>query len=291
MGKLVLIDQDIVAFSSACAAEKRFYQLSGAKYRTKKELYEATLGTSTPKPLDRSRIDAELEVVVEPEPASHARQNARMLLQSILDACAPVKEYRGYLTGPGNFRYKLATIQPYKGNRKESSKPVWLGEVRKFLKDECATEEVCGVEADDKLAVEFLKDPSNTLLASKDKDFRQLPNLTMWTWQTKEFITATPVEANRSFWKQVLTGDATDSILGCKGIGDAKAEKLLGSVTNEKLMLTVVYAEYMKVYGKEAWKHMQENCRLLWLCRTEQDLLEPEKAWVPIHTPGGVNAT
>ena len=40
--------------------------------------------------------------------------------------------YDGYLTGKDNFRYKVATLKPYKGNRTQP-KPHWYQAIRDYL--------------------------------------------------------------------------------------------------------------------------------------------------------------
>lgn len=277
---IALIDADIVSVASAAACEKRFYEFDGVRYKTKKELYEATKG------IDRSIVEQGLFVVVEAEPLAHARQCARQLMQSILDAVAPVSEWRGYVTGKGNFRYELATLQPYKGNRDRSTEPVWRRDVEEYLIADWGVERVEGYEADDKLAVEFCKDPERSVLCSQDKDFKQIPNLRMYSWKSKETIRVSPLDAQRNFWKQVLTGDTIDNIPGIAGIGQKTAEKTIDKLTSEKLMLTAAYAEYQKQHGNKAWDALCENARLLYLCRTEEELKNPKQAWKPCIVPG-----
>lgn len=266
-----------MAVSAAAACEKRSYVYKGKTYAKKRELLAEHPGAE----------NDEIEILVEPQPLAHARQCARQLLQSILDACAPVAEYRGYVTGPGNFRYDIATIQPYKGNRDKTAEPVWRRDVEKYLLQDWNTERCTGYEADDRLAVEFTKSPHNSILCSQDKDFLQIENLRMYNWRDRKHITVTPEQGRRSFYRQMLTGDVIDNIPGVSGIGPAKADKLLGSITDERLLATVVYSAYQKGYGPKAWEAYQENARLLWLIRTEEGLNNPKQAWRPVISPDG----
>jgi len=261
-------------YSAACAAETVSYRYNGTEYEGKRKLKEAHPNAD----------EAEIETIVRAQPESHARQNCRQLLQSILDACAPVKSYKGFLTGPGNFRYELATIQPYKGNR-TAAKPTWFSSVQQFLIEECNGEMVEGIEADDKLVIEFLKDPKHSIVATRDKDMAQVEGIRLYDWKKKEIRYVSPEEARKNFYTQLLTGDATDAIRGVDGIGPKTAEKLLQNITNEKLMLTVCHAQYLKAYGKNAWSFLVENAKLLYLLRKEEDIANPSQAWVPCHTP------
>lgn len=273
----VLIDYDVLVYASSFSCQKSSYVLDGVEYATKKELKEK----------HPNYKEEDVSIFTQLEPASHAVQCCRMMLQSILEACAPVKEYKGYLTGPGNFRYALATIQPYKGTRKQD-KPIHFDSVREFLLRECNAELVEGIEADDKLCIEWLKSSHDSIVATIDKDLSQIEGIRIYNWKKKELAIVDPIVAKRNFWKQALTGDSTDAITGCPGIGEAKAAKLLDSIKEEKIMATLVYAEYMKVYGKKAWEYLTENARLLYMLRSEDDLKDPANAWKPVITPQGI---
>lgn len=274
MDKIVLIDCDIVAVSCSAAAEQKFVRARGQRFKNKTEL-KAAIPDVDPE---------EIERIVEPEPFSHARQNARALMQRILDANAHVSDYRGYLSGPDNFRHQVATLKPYKGNRDRSEEPTWRKDLEEFLLAEFPVERTYGYEADDRLAVEFCKDPTNSVLCSLDKDFCQIPDLRMYRWDSDEHVTVDRVNAYRRFHEQLLKGDTTDNIPGCPGIGKAKAEKAMANLKDEKVMLTVCYTHYQKAYGKQAWDAMIENARLLYLCRTEEELADPFNAYKPTIT-------
>lgn len=284
MSKRVILDLDIVCFSAACAAEKRFYLFRGQKHAYKEDVYKQAYGRTVVSKEEREQVNEEVEILVEAEPAAHARQNCRMLLQNLLDVCAPVSSYVGYITGAGNFRYELATLQPYKGNRDSTTRPVHLEAVQEFLVEECNGEIVEGIEADDKIAVEYCKDPKGSVLCSQDKDFKQLAHLTMWNWKAKEWVTVTPFEASYNFYTQVLVGDQTDNIGGVKGLGKQRAAKILSGLKDDRSMAQACYNEYRKV-SKKPWEDFIENARLLYLCRTEEDLLDPVNAYKSPITP------
>lgn len=273
---VVLIDFDVVVYSSAFAAQKTSYIYNGVEYEGKRKLREAC----------PNAVEDEIETIVRAEPLGHARQCARQLIQSILDACAPVAEVKGWLTGPGNFREKVATIQPYKGNRTQQP-PVWKSEIQDYLVTECGGEFVNGIEADDKLVVEFLKAPERSIVATIDKDLAQVEGIKLYNWQKKTLTTIDEVTAKRNFYKQLLKGDPTDHIKGVEGIGDAKAEKLIGKLKDEKVMMTVTYAEYLKAYGDKAWQYLVETARLIYMLRSDSDIQNPLEAWKPVITPQG----
>jgi len=277
-GRIVLVDFDIYCYAAGFSCQKTTYIYNDEEFPTKTALKEKY----------PSYDPEELRAFTQVEPASHAIQCARMMLQGVLDACAPVASYKGYLTGPGNFRYDVATIQPYKGNRTQP-KPVHFEAIRDFLIRECNAELVEGVEADDMLIIEWSKNPHNTVVASIDKDLAQVPGLTLYNWKHKTLHTLTEEEATYNFYKQLLTGDDTDNIPGVSGIGDGTAKKLLKMGMPETLMMTVCYSQYLKAYGKEkAWSALEENAKLLYLLRNEEQLANPKNAWQPCIKPDGV---
>lgn len=62
--------------------------------------------------------------------------------------------WKGFLTfGPDNFRIKLATIKPYKGNRADKEKPKHYDRIRGFLSDLPNVVMTRGMEADDALGI------------------------------------------------------------------------------------------------------------------------------------------
>lgn len=277
--KVALIDCDIIAVSCAAAAEKKFVRYEGQRFKNITELKAVFPNVNR----------EEVERIVEPEPFSHARANARGLIQRILDACAPVSDFRGYISGSDNFRYQVATLKPYKGNRDRSEEPTWRKDLEAYLLAEYPVEKTQGHEADDKLAVEYCKDPHNSILCSQDKDFLQIPDLHMYNWYgDSKHVHVTPLEAARNFHIQLLKGDSTDNIAGCAGIGPAKAEEAINSLKDEKLMLTKCYTMYQKAYADKAWANMMENARLIYLCRTEEELADPMNAFKPCIAPAGI---
>ena len=91
-----------------------------------------------------------------------------------------------YLSGKGNFRDELATIQEYKGNRKDSVRPIHYAYIREFMQenypvivsDNCEADDLCAM----KLYPEFKKAQESkrkqdcqAILCSIDKDLRNIP--------------------------------------------------------------------------------------------------------------------
>lgn len=261
-GKDLIIDCDYLIYSAGWSGVERYYVMRGKQYKYKKDalLY----GT-----------EDELQSVVEPAPLSNILHNVRNSIDSILSRLAPVNSFKGFLTGKNNFREKIATIQPYKGNRSPDSRPPFYDEIRQYLQDAYNAEVVDGMEADDKISIEFCRKPQSIVVAV-DKDYDQLPHLNVYNPKKKEMRHITPLEAHRNYYKQVLTGDSVDAILGIPGLGKKTAEKLIDPLICPLMMEQVCYIQYQKMYGPKGWDNFVENATLLYLLRSEDDKWQPK---------------
>src|SRR5690606_12181687 len=138
----------------------------------------------------------------------------KLQLQSILDVFEPSERTRVFLQGSGNFRDRVATIQPYKGNRDPNNRPRYFEEIRQYLLDFHGAELVEGMETDDACGIEQWKNKDrSTCIVSIDKDLLMIPGY-HYNYVKKELQYVTLAQANRRFWLQVLTGDSTDNIRG-----------------------------------------------------------------------------
>jgi hypothetical protein len=165
-----------------------------------------------------------------------------------------------FLTGKTNFRNDIAKTAPYKGNRTQP-KPAHLPAVRKHLVkhwNACISE---GEEADDAIAIEATKLQGRSVIISVDKDFLQIEGH-FYNFVKKQHFFITKEEAIKNFYKQILTGDAADNIIGIRGIGPVKAERLLQDVVDEEEM----YRICIEAYEGNA-DRVIENGQLLWLRR------------------------
>ena len=176
--------------------------------------------------------------------------------------------YQGYLTGKDNFRNDIAVTAPYKGNR-TAPKPKHLQLIRDYLTSAWDFQVSVGEEADDAIAIEHTARNYKSIIASIDKDFLQLRG-NHWNFVKKEMTFVTDEEALLKFYRQVLTGDRVDNIIGLKGIGPVKADKILNGCTSAAEM----YTACVEAYGGSTERTI-ENCRLLWLRREANQLWQP----------------
>jgi 5'-3' exonuclease len=195
----VLIDGDILVYKCACAVEKE-----GKDFRAWKLEY-----------------------------------NIDHMINEIINHTL-ARDYKVYLSGVNNFREQIATIVPYKHNRKKENRPTLYEEARQYLIDFYRAEVVEGIEADDILGIMQHKPDDNydpfsqglsTCIASIDKDLLMIPG-NHYNLKSKHIRFVSLDEANKTYWKQVLTGDwQCDRIPGLKGVGSVTAEKMLKDET------------------------------------------------------------
>ena len=176
--------------------------------------------------------------------------------------------YQGYLTGKDNFRNEIAITAPYKGNR-SAPKPKHLQLIRDYLVSAWDFKISVGQEADDEIAIEHTARNYESIIASIDKDFLQLRG-NHWNFVKKEMTFVTDKEALLNFYRQVLTGDRVDNIIGLKGIGPVKADKILAHCESAADM----YLACVEAYGGST-ERVIENARLLWLRREADQLWQP----------------
>ena len=189
-------------------------------------------------------------------------------IESMLWEDLDAETYQGYLTGSGNFRNDIARTAPYKGNR-TAPKPKHLQFIRDYLVSAWDFKISEGEEADDSIAIAHTESNYTTVIASIDKDFLQLPGK-HWNFVKKEMTEVNEAEALLNFYRQVLTGDRVDNIIGLKGIGPVKADKIL----SERDSAAEMYTACVEAYNGEE-ERVIENCRLLWLRREADQLWEP----------------
>ena len=133
-----------------------------------------------------------------------------------------------------NFRY---TIDPnYKANRPETPDFIkeWRTTIHETFKNTWGFQAVDGMEADDAVSIAVKKYKNNydeIFVATFDKDLKTIPDITFYNMKKHTTEVITKDMANKYFYTQVLTGDATDNITGLKGIGPAKAKKILQNYT------------------------------------------------------------
>jgi hypothetical protein len=190
---------------------------------------------------------------------------ARMALDSFTTdlLCGAGREAVGfqlYLTGDtaGNFRHKVATTLPYKGNRSGTGKPKHWQMLRDYMVSDWNAIIVEGMEADDAIASANFIEPDCTMV-SVDKDFLQCVGH-MYDPVKRKHIHTDEWEGLCFLYKQIIMGDMTDNIQGVKGVGEVGATKALAHCTTEEEL----YQAALTVYKGDATA-LLETARLVYL--------------------------
>lgn len=257
-----LIDYDIVCYSCGFASQHTYYSITDKMFDSKSEAeaYQTQF----------ELFDEEITPKVIAEPVEHALYTAKQLINRIVVA-TKATSYEGYLTGEGNYRENIATIQPYKGNR-TSSKPVHYAAIKEYLIKHHKAQVVEGQEADDMLGI---NQGTDTCIATIDKDLNMISGL-HYNWQKDELYAVDQQTADKWFFTQLLMGDPTDNIRGIHRMGLKKAEKVLQDLTNWDEMELAVAMAYACSDYEDPEAAMIENGQLLWIRRQEGEMWLPE---------------
>ena len=156
-------------------------------------------------------------------------------------------------TGGSAFRRRL--FPEYKQNRAGKLKPIGWKPMKAELLQENASLQHDEIEADDWLGILATNSDwisGEPIIISGDKDLNQLSGYHYWPWNEEQQWIVTEEDAMRQFYIQTLTGDSTDNIKGCPGVGPVKAKKLVDSMEldNEEDSWCIVRAAYRAAYEK-----------------------------------------
>ena len=266
--KKLLIDFDILMYEAAHKADGKYYHYPEVDFDTP---FEDEMSRF----IKLNKLDKDLvEICYSPQSPQVAYDCIDHRMKEILADFGDAVEYSGFLTGRGNFRYRVATIQRYKGNRVELRKPQYIQEARQYLIDTYKAVEVKEEEADDAMGYSQRED---TCICTTDKDLKQIPGWhyqwsTPWHKESFSFFVE-PIEGLRYFYKQLIIGDRGDNILGLYGISkDSVYCKRIDALETEQDMFDLVYALYKQRFGNYTEQFLLETGRLLWIRREERQM-------------------
>jgi 5'-3' exonuclease len=197
--------------------------------------------------------DEDGEVVA--DPLAYALHSCKVYINGMVKKTGADK-HRLFLTGGGNFRSVVDA--EYKANRKGTAKPVHYQAIRDYMVNKLGAEMIEGMEADDALA---LAQTNDTMIATIDKDLLMVAGK-HYNFVKDEYITVTPKEGTHWFYMQMLMGDKVDNIIGIRGIGPAKAGKILAKSEDWD---ATVEGYYEDEFGVGWYQRMVQNTQLLWM--------------------------
>ena len=236
MGLTALIDGDEMAYVAAFSTQQKYYVV----YENGTELWRHTNKAETIQRIGNKA--STMEPVMESLGMDPGIVRARKWLSSALED-TKCTDYRMFFNGPNNFRNELATILPYKGNRKDNVRPELLGAIREWMEDEYTMESVDYLESDDLLSINHYNSGLSTVCVTQDKDLNMIAGL-RFSSRERRVITLTDDYALKSFYYQLLTGDPTDNIPGLYRVGPVKALKMLEDCVTEQAYYKVILDAY-----------------------------------------------
>ena len=176
----------------------------------------------------------------------------------------------------------------YKGNRRGSKKPIGYAALKsEILANEQRSMQHDKIEADDLIgiiATSLQYELKDYVIASRDKDLKQIPGRHYWFGEDEVFIGLE--QAERNWWEQVLIGDKVDNIPGCPTIGPVRAAREVASWDMSKPL--ECWEKAVHVYGtkgkvEQPYQSALTAARLTRLLRTGDYDFETKvcKIWSP----------
>lgn len=191
MSITAVIDLDYIKYTAAAVGETRTVLVTHTPTGVQKSFDNKTsfYGRDKAKAtgwlgdLNKSRLeegkdsfkleDFTIEDVQTPEPLENVLHTVKMMVQGDLEALKATS-YISYLGEGESFRVERSTILEYKGNRKDTLKPLHLGEVVKYLNKKYNPITVTGIEADDAVTMAAYE-KSDHVVVGVDKDYYGQP--------------------------------------------------------------------------------------------------------------------
>lgn len=181
-------------------------------------------------------------------------------------------------SGSENFRYSV--LPTYKSNRRGAPRPVLLDVLIEHARQEWECISHDSLEADDVMGVMATKSSGNYIIASTDKDLKQIPGA-HYNWRRDCMEEVAIADADYWFYFQVLTGDSVDGYSGCPGVGVRRAKTVLDGAGGDP-WASVVAAFESRGLSEEDALVQARVARILRCCDYDFGLREPI-----LWSPGG----
>lgn len=265
-----LVDLDIVVYKIGSACDNTYHDYKGKRYESKRELNLI---------LKQDEVSKEDEKVLvtkgrDPESFDECKKTIVTYVEELYDT---FDKRIGFISGKGNFRYKVATIKNYKGNRSKVEKPFHYDNIRQFLCDAYGAKVSVGYEADDAIGLAHLTEDS--VIATTDKDLNCIPGL-HFNWDTGVYFNVTELESYQNFFSQVLMGDTTDNILGLFNVGKkSPLIKKIHMMEDVNDMIDLVRNEYSRRFGNYSETFFKETAMLVWILQNRENPLVSGEYW------------
>jgi len=204
------------------------------------------------------------------EPVENALQITKTVIANIEDHVFTERAHPSilFLSGSGNFRDDVATIQPYKGDRKTKPKPKYYDDIRDYLINSRGARVVDGREADDALGeMQWIARKDSTCIVTQDKDLKTIKGYN-YNWVSKVGTHISENDADLFLLWQVIQGDRVDSIPGLKGYGPKKASDIIKDGNKDVVQVKrLILNEYRTHHPKDYRGRLHEITTLLFIHR------------------------
>ncbi len=174
-------------------------------------------------------------------------------------------------TGSENFRYSI--LPTYKSNRRGVPRPVLLDVLIEHARQAWDCKSQDSLEADDVMGIMATKSPGSYVMASTDKDLKQIPGA-HYNWRKDCMEQVATSDADYWFYFQVLTGDSSDGYSGCPGVGVRRATTVLDGAGHDPWMSIVAAFESRGLSEEDALVQARV-ARILRCCDFNFSLREP----------------
>lgn len=291
-GVIVVVDMDEQVFRTAAACEERLVEVTNTQSAMSGQFKNITTFKKFMEGVDFDTELFEHKTIQKPEKIGWAISTLKRRLDNICKICkCHPDNLELYIDGEGNFRTGLPLAVEYKGNRKDTIKPVLLPELKQYAIDRLGAEVVTGFETDDRVVIrvtEGVKEGKKVIGSSADKDSLQAEGwwLNYEKWDEPKYVkgfgqlyldTSIKVpDVKGDGWKflyyQILSADNADNYCSrdvfTKVIidgevsnrkkprwGSKTAKIALDKCTNHKQCLELIVKKYKEWYGEEEFEY------------------------------------
>ena len=258
--RTLLIDGDEWAYKAAHSGQQRWYlAMEGDREvfrgKRRKDVIEH-IGDH-----DWELID-EVEDLGDAPVLARAQEWIGAIRNHVEFATGEQTDVKVFLTGRHNFRYKTASILPYKGNRDHDKRPIYLEFIRNYLKSDWYASTIDYLEADDMMAA---NQREGSIIVTQDKDLNMVPG-TRYSTSLNKLLELKEPYCSKFFYCQILTGDSTDNIPGLSFVGEKGAASMLSGLSTPLEMYRKVLEIYthLMIDGKHFVAKGKKKGEILW---------------------------
>lgn len=272
--RIVLVDADLITFRYAAASEVRSVSVKHIKSGKEKVFKNRTEFKDMLKAKDFEYKPDDYIITDIQTPS-----DTSIFIKQLDSLVTKLKEFTWadsiefYLGKGETFRQRLPFPSPYKGNRKDSIRPINLELFRNYLLKKYNCSLIFDIEVDDMVTIrayEELEKGNYPIIASVDKDAYQSSGCQILDWTKEEWelvsipdvgtlyrdetLKSKPIKGTglKFLAFQCLAGDNADCYSGYElskvKYGEAKAKKALDDAVTEKEVLEIMIGQFKMLY-------------------------------------------